>query len=342
MAHHRLRSAFLAAAGALIGLCAFATTTAPAHADEVAFTFTDSRITNCSGMATDTSRNFYWTINNTEKSGGRIYGVKPNGDTTTSIQFAAPSLVDTEALAYVNGSFYVGDIGDTNASRTSVSVYRLKSPKAGATNATYTRYRLRYPDGARDAQGMWVTSSGRVYLVSKASGGIYVAPEQLSSSGTNLLKKVGTAPTNVTDATLLSDGRIAVRTSTAVSVLDGTTYKVVASSTTDAQTKGESIAPSIDGSTVLLGSAGKYSKVLSAAVPNSTTVSPSATPTVTPSTPTPSTASATPTTSSTTAPANNATSGFNPVDFLFDGQNLLWVAGGVALVAALLVFFRRR
>lgn len=310
------RVAALGMCGLLAGLWA-----APvAHAEDVAFKFTDSRITECSGMATDAERGYYWTINDTETSAGRIYGVQPDGQTITSIRFTARTR-DTEALAYMNGVFYVADIGDNTASRDNVSIFVLRGAQPGAEAARFTRYRFSYPDGARDAEGIFVTKAGRIHIVSKeASGGIYQAPERLSTTGVNKLTKVGKAPTLATDATLLADGRIAIRTYSSVSVIDPKTYAEIVSAKTPTQKQGESITPTIDGKSLLLGSEGQYSQVLRIPIPVKPTKSP------------------------TTAPSPTPTEEPGPTlgDTLLGTRGMLVLGGVVAVAAALVVFLKRK
>ncbi len=310
-----------ARAVAAFGMCAVMSGlwAAPvARADDVEFTFADSRITECSGMATDAERGFYWVINDTESESARLYAVQPDGQTQGSIRFAG-QLRDTEALAYVNKVFYVADIGDNKASRENVSVYVVRDGRPGQSDADYTRYRFSYPDGPRDAESMFVTSSGRIHIVSKeATGGIYQAPAQLSASKVNELTKVGKAPTLATDATVLVDGRIVIRTYLSVSVLDPKTYAQVASARTPAQKQGEALTPTIDGKALLLGSEGQNSQVLRIPIPEQ-------------SSPTPGQPS----------PTATAQGGGGIGDTLLGTGGVVVIAGMVALAAALVVFMRR-
>lgn len=304
------------------------------------FTFTDSRITEASGMATDTVRSFYWTINNTEQSGVRIYAVKPDGQTVASIRFAA-DVVDPEALSYENGTFYVGDIGDDRLARETISVYVLSRVRAGTTNADYTRYRLEYPDGPRDAEGMWV-HDGRLYIVSKeASGaGIYVAPESLDSRATNTLQRIGDAPAGITDAVRLTDGRVVVRTYTSVFVLDPSSFNVLATKSIPGRQQGETVTQSMDGASLLLGADGQHSKVIGMDIPTSIeqpTGQPSPGPT------TPSEQGPTESPSSSEQPSPSAEGEQPSAGGLFDTRSVpVLIAAGVALVAGLVVFLRRR
>jgi hypothetical protein len=52
--------------------------------------------------------------------------------------------------------------------------------------------------------------TGRLYVVTKnkgSNGGIYAAPSTLSTSGVNVLSKIGTAPAGMSDAVFLNDGK---------------------------------------------------------------------------------------------------------------------------------------
>lgn len=338
MSHPRWAHRFAAVALAA-GLALALTPVTPARADSTAFAFTDSRITECSGMATDAERGYYWTINDTEPSGGRIYGVKPTGQTLTSIRFGA-ELTDTEALAYQNGSFYVGDIGDNAGQRASISVYRLTDPQVGSTAAEYTRYRFAYPDGARDAEGMFLSPAGRIYIVTKeAKGAIYAAPEKPSASGVNTLTRVASAPSFATDATRLVDGRVAIRTYTSLAVFDGTTFAQLGSAGIPVQKQGESVTQSMDGASLLLGSEGRNSAVLAVSLPQASATPPA---TSTAKADASSTASAKGTETATMSPPSTAVTPASGGFDLGGTGSLVGVAAMVALVAGLAVFLRRR
>ena len=85
--------------------------------------------------------------------------------------------VDWEDLALGPGPggrplLYLGDIGDNREARETVDVYRVPEPRAtsGATaTAPATRLRLRYPDGAHDAETLLVAPRGRDWSSSPSS-----------------------------------------------------------------------------------------------------------------------------------------------------------------------------
>jgi hypothetical protein len=76
---------------------------------------------------------------------------------------------------------YVGDIGDNNAKRRDVVIYRVAEPDAGAgTSAPSESMRLTYPDGPTDAEAFFVLPNGNLFIVTKGERGpavLYRVPE---------------------------------------------------------------------------------------------------------------------------------------------------------------------
>lgn len=232
------------------------------------FTIADGRIVNSSGLAADRARNVYWTANTTGST-GRAYALNSDGQVRGAFEFGARPL-DVEAVAFAGDRLYVGDIGDKLANRQQVTVFHFANPSPGAGGGQYRSYDFSYPDGPKDAATLLVNQQGQIFVVSKGKpGGIYAAPAQPSSAGVNRLTRVADAPAYVTDGTVLRDGRVALRTYQGVQVLDSKTWKVQTSAKLPAQTSGESITQTLDGSALLVGSKGANSKVERVAVPNS-------------------------------------------------------------------------
>ena len=100
---------------------------------------------------------------------------------------------------------YVGDIGDNTGRRREMVVYRLPEPVSGGGGAPPTkaapavtveaeRLRLRYPDGAQDAEALLVhPGTGDVYLVTKSASRtkVYRAAAPVSPSTVTSLSPVG-------------------------------------------------------------------------------------------------------------------------------------------------------
>ena len=251
--------------------------------DTVAFTIDDRRITESSGLARDVPNDLYWTVNDSG-DGGTVYGLEDDGTLRGTLNFRAQP-TDVEAVAVDGSRLYVADIGDNEAVRDQVSVYFLTNPRANGLTVTYNSFDFRYEDGPHDAETLLVDPDGRLMVVTKgAQGGIYQAPQAPSRSSTNELRRVGDAPALVTDGVFLPDGRIALLTYGSVEVLDGQTYAPVSSTPIPRQPQAESLAVSLDGTSLLVGSEGRRSTVYALPLPGAEGgETPTPTPTAAPS-----------------------------------------------------------
>src|SRR6188472_428171 len=242
--------------------------------DTVAFTIKDARITESSGLAVDPAGNIYWTVNDSGDR-GVAYGLGLDGKVQGTLNFRAQP-IDVEAVAVHDNRLYVGDIGDNTSRRSFVRVFFFNNPRANGITVSYHAYDFRYPDGPHNAETLLVNGSGRLFIVTKGQdGAVYAAPKKPDRQGINGLKKVGTAPSDVTDGTFLPSGdKIALLTYTTVIVIDASTYGVLASSPIPHQRQAESLTLSLDEKSLLVGSEGKNSKVYTVPIPSQTTPTP--------------------------------------------------------------------
>ena len=262
---------------ALIVLLLVGWVAAPAYADDQpVFKISDDRITESSGLATDTSQRLYWTVNDSGDE-ARAFALNESGEVQGTLGFRA-DVTDIEALAYHDNSLYLGDIGDNNGDRDFVTVYILANPEPNDSTVLYHAYDFAYPDGAHDAETLLIKKSGRIFIVTKGKdGGIYRAPKEPSSAQVNTLTRVADAPSYVTDGTVLDDGRFALRSYVDVKIVDPKQdYKVVAQAPTPFQPQGESITTALDGKSLLVGSEGEDSAVYSMEIPQDMGQAPSA------------------------------------------------------------------
>ncbi|MFE3071920.1 WD40 repeat domain-containing protein [Streptomyces sp. NPDC059247] len=176
------------------------------------FTVEDPRITESSGLAASRAHpGIYWTHN--DQDAPLIYGVDSRtGRTVATLTMKGVGTPrDMEAIAVgPDGDIYVGDIGDNlDGSWDHVWIYRFPEPEVLKDQTVAAKqYVVKYADGPRNAEALMVhPKTGRVYIASKkqSGGGLYAGPERLSSSGTNVFRRVGEVPW-VTDGAFSPDG----------------------------------------------------------------------------------------------------------------------------------------
>ncbi len=245
----------------------------------VQFRFQDQRITESSGLAQSlTDRNRIWT-NNDSGDAARIYAVdNESGNTIATLDLKGATARDWEAMTTCRESdgdtvLWVGDIGDNiDGWKTYhfLAVDEPEEPKDGEVD--WTSYDVRYEDGkAHNSEALLChPKTGRMYLVTKDSeGGVYEGPSRMRKGETNVFEKIATAPSTVTDATFLADGKHAVlrgyREAWVVDVEDD--WKVIATFYPPLQIQGETIAVAASGQALLFGSEGVNSSVYRVELP---------------------------------------------------------------------------
>ncbi|GAA2292644.1 WD40 repeat domain-containing protein [Streptomyces kunmingensis] len=242
----------------------------PAGSD--GFTIEDPRITESSGLAASRAHpGVYWTHNDSD-DGAYLFAVDGRtGKTVATLTLTGiGSPRDVEAISVgPDGNIYVADIGDNLGGKWDhVWIYKLPEPKELRDQTVRaTQYVVKYADGPRNAEAMMVhPKTGRVYIVEKGEdgGGLYEGPDPMSSSGTNVFKRVADIDLWVTDGAFSPDGKqLALRGyfgGIAYSWNDGKP-KRQGQLSVPLQTQGESVTYTLDGKTLLYGSEGKGSSV---------------------------------------------------------------------------------
>ncbi|MEV6249368.1 WD40 repeat domain-containing protein [Streptomyces sp. NPDC051742] len=236
------------------------------------FTIEDPRITESSGLAASRAHpGIYWTHN--DQDAPLIYGIDSRtGKTVATLTMQGVGTPrDMEAVAVgPDGDIYVGDIGDNlDGSWDHVWIYRFPEPKTLKDQKVAARqYVVKYADGARNAEALMVhPKTGRVYIASKKEdgGGLYAGPERLSSSGTNVFRRIGEVPW-VTDGAFSPDGgRLVLRgyfSAREYAWKDGRLDGDGTSVGAPFQGQAESVTYTKDGSAFMFGSEGSESKVV--------------------------------------------------------------------------------
>ena len=175
-------------------------------------TIKNGSITESSGLAASrTLPGAYWTHNDSG-DGPFIYAFNTSGESLAVFRVTGANARDWEDMAAGPGPqrnrsyLYLGDIGDNNAVRSEIIVYRVPEPDLKTANknsskrnplATETAepIRLTYPDGKHDAESLLVhPSTGNLYIVTKvafANPVVYEAAAPLTTAKPITLRRIG-------------------------------------------------------------------------------------------------------------------------------------------------------
>ena len=148
-------------------------------------TLHDKSINESSGLvASRSTPGAYWTHND---DGPFIYGLNSRGEPLGVFRVSGVQARDWEDIAIGPGPergksyLYIGDIGDNEAIRSEIVVYRVAEPALTTETVKFTRQspgvtanaeaiRLRYPDGKFDAETLLVhPSTGNIYVITKVA-----------------------------------------------------------------------------------------------------------------------------------------------------------------------------
>jgi hypothetical protein len=153
-------------------------------------------------------------------AGPILYGLRTDGRVATTPTVTGAQAEDWEDIAAGRSAdgqplLYVGDIGDNGSQRPAIDVYRVAEPRVGeAATAPAARLRLRYPDGAHDAEALLVDPlRGDLLIVTKTLGSaqVYRTSAALAAgSQTTLRSGPAIGLSFVTGGDVSADGRVIV------------------------------------------------------------------------------------------------------------------------------------
>ena len=160
-----------------------------------------------------------WSMNDSGEP--MLFAFDASGAMKARVRVTGAKTDDWEDLASAQcpqGScLYIADVGDNRESRRTITLYRVPEPRtedqATAPAETFT---ASYPDGAHDAEAVFLDSSARAYVVTKAKShetAVYRWP-QLREGATGMLERLTNLPLDhVTGADASPDGSwVALRT----------------------------------------------------------------------------------------------------------------------------------
>ena len=178
------------------------------------------------GVSRQNSRRV-WAHNDSGKP--VLVAMDDQGAVAGQIQLTGAHVEDWEAMAVgpcpAGSCLFVGDIGDNDAQRKRITIYRVPEPASGSEAVTaHDAFHANYPDGAHDAETLLVTPKGELYVVTKGDTGpvaVYRFPRDLQNGATVKLERVGQprdrgragADDRITDGAISPDGTwVALRT----------------------------------------------------------------------------------------------------------------------------------
>jgi hypothetical protein len=142
-----------------------------------------------------------WVHNDSGKP--ELLALDYRGAVTGRLAFTGASVRDWEAIAVgpcgTASCLYVGDIGDNNARRDQITIYRAPEPDDASGSVAADAFHARYPDGPRNAEALLVGADGRLYVVTKgdtAPIAVYRFPATLQTGNTMTLERVGAPAPN--------------------------------------------------------------------------------------------------------------------------------------------------
>lgn len=192
----------------------------------------DARIPESSGAAISRKHTGVTWTHNDSGAEAELFAVDPAGELAGTVTLQGAKHIDWEDIAVADcpsGScLYVADIGDNNARRSTVDIYRLPEPEPTArTPVEADRFRTRYPGGPRDAESIFILPPERLFVVTRGRDhpiAVYTYPGPLRHDSVVELEHVRTLSSaavplddQVTAADATADGRwVVLRTPSAL------------------------------------------------------------------------------------------------------------------------------
>ena len=222
-----------------------------------------------------------WSHN--DSGAPELFELDGNGHVVTRLRVEGATVLDWEAIATGPcagaSCIFIGDIGDNEASRNRITVYRAAEPETGERSVRAVAFHATYPDGAHDAEALFVAPDGRIYIVTKGETGasaLYAFPSAVHAGQVHRLERIGSQRSakavgtadRITDASMSPDGKWVVLRTTASLIWYPATAALAGqwqqAERYDLQVlrepQGEGLALANDGTVYLAGEGGERSK----------------------------------------------------------------------------------
>jgi hypothetical protein len=181
---------------------------------------TDPSANELSGLVRSRSQADLLWSHDDSGAGPLLFGLRADGRVATRPTVTGAQAEDWEDIGAGPGTdgrplLYIGDIGDNGSRRPAIDVYRVAEPRVGdAATAPAAHLRLRYPDGAHDAEALLVDPlRGELVIVTKVLGAAraYRASARLAAGSQTTLRAGPSINLSlVTAGDVSADGRVIV------------------------------------------------------------------------------------------------------------------------------------
>jgi hypothetical protein len=187
--------------------CAFARHRHDQHEYDITGSLEGKFLDEVSGIAASGVSDDIYYIHNDSGDTSRFFAIKPTGEVEATVYFKGDpkeplGVHDCEDIAVGPGPekgksyVYMGDIGDNNAVRKYITVYRMEESKAwadhGTAHTTAVPIHFKYPDGPKDAETLMIDPIEKlIYIVSKRKDtvAVYTSPLNYKPNDTVMLTK---------------------------------------------------------------------------------------------------------------------------------------------------------
>jgi hypothetical protein len=145
-----------------------------------------------------------------------VFALEATGRVVAEVTLEGATNQDWEDLAWADGRLWAGDIGDNARERSEIQVYSFPEPRdPSVTSVDATVHRLRYEDGPRDAEAMFVDSFNEtLFVIEKqlaSQSAVYAVPlGGLRPGAVGVLQQVASIPMSTVTAADIGPAGIAV------------------------------------------------------------------------------------------------------------------------------------
>ena len=154
-----------------------------------------------------------WTHNDSGQP--VLFALDSRGAVAGQVRVNGAKVEDWEAITVgscgSDSCIYIGDIGDNDAKRRRITVYRVPEPDTAARSISVNGvFHGTYPDGPHDAEAL-LFAGGRLHIVTKGETGpvaLYRFPIELQAGTAMKLERVGQTTLKRDEASRITDGAV--------------------------------------------------------------------------------------------------------------------------------------